>query len=247
MIDDTIASHQELTLDYVRNIMLYQNKDGYRVSVDALLLYDFVRMPRIRRIADFGAGSGVIGLLLAKRYEDAVVTLFEIQKSLANVARENIRINNLSDRVDLIHGDLRELSRKEEFLAAFDVVISNPPFRQIKTGLISPNDEKAIARHETYLSLSQLLKSASNMLRHHGHFFMIYLPERFSEVLLKMKENSLEIKSIRFVHSFINSPAKMILIEAVKGAKSGMKVMSPLVIYSEKDNYSEEVLSIYRC
>ncbi|MCX8070320.1 MAG: tRNA1(Val) (adenine(37)-N6)-methyltransferase [Thermodesulfovibrionales bacterium] len=242
-----MTSLQVKTLDYLRDIKLYQNKDGYRVSVDALLLYDFVNMPRIKKLADLGAGSGVIGMLLAKKYPNAFVTLIEIQESLANLARQNIDLNNLQDRVELIEGDMREVSKNQSFVGIYDAVLSNPPFRQIKTGLISPKNEKAIARHETNLSLSQLLKSASNLLRHHGHFFMIYLPERLSEVLIKMKENSLEIKCMRFVHSFINSPAKMILIEAVKGAKSGLNVMKPLVIYSEKDNYSDEVLSIYKC
>jgi len=247
-MNDIIPSFcQDKTLDYLRDIKLYQNKDGYRVSIDALLLYDFVKMPRIKKLMDFGAGSGIIGLLLAKKYLDCHVILVELQESLSLISEENIRLNKLDDRVVSIQGDIRELARDDKYLHSFDAVITNPPFRKVKTGLISPNDERAIARHETHLSLSQLLKSASNMLRHHGHFYMIYLPERLSEVLIKMKENSLEIKCLRFVHSFIDSPAKMILIEAVKGAKSGLKVLNPLIIYSGENSYSEEVLSIYKC
>ncbi|MCI0469901.1 MAG: methyltransferase, partial [Nitrospirae bacterium] len=71
-----------LTLDHIRDIQIYQNRDGYRFSVDALLLYSFVNLTRIKRIADLGAGSGIIGILLARRYPSAAVALVELQKSL---------------------------------------------------------------------------------------------------------------------------------------------------------------------
>lgn len=235
------------TLDYIRDIKIYQNLDGYRVSVDAVLLYDFVNLKRIGNFVDIGTGSGVIGMLLAKKYEASKGLLVEIQSSLADVARQNIAMNNLQDRLRLIEADIKDIAHSDDYIGRFDVVVSNPPFRRTKTGIISPKDERAMARHETNLTLAQLLKSTSLLLRHHGHFFMIYLPERLPEVVLKMKENSLEIKRLRFVHSYINSEAKMLLVEAVKGAKpGGMKVLNPLIIYSERGLYSDELLNIYK-
>lgn len=233
------------TLDFIRDIQFYQHKDGYRVSVDAVLLYDFVNLPRLQTIIDLGAGSGIIGLLLAMRYPNAFVTLVEIQRGLAILARENIELNKLDDRVNIIHTDIKNLVRQHDMIGRFDVVVSNPPFRRFKTGLISPNDEKAFARHEINLSLSQLLKTSSDILRYHGHIYIIYLPERLTEISLKMRENGLEIKRIRFVHSFIDTPAKMVLIEAIKGAKSGLKVMPPLIIYKDKKTYSDEIIKMY--
>ncbi|MFQ3574043.1 MAG: tRNA1(Val) (adenine(37)-N6)-methyltransferase [Thermodesulfovibrionales bacterium] len=234
------------TLDFIRDIRFYQYKDGYRVSVDAVLLYDFVNLPRLQTIIDLGAGSGIIGLLLAKRYPNSSVTLVEIQSRLAALANENIALNNLDSRVSVINTDIKDLSTQYSIAGKIDVVVSNPPFRRAKTGLISPNDEKALARHEVNLSLSQLLKASSDILRHHGHLYLIYLPERLSEVILKMRENALEVKRLRFVHSFSNTPAKMVLIEGVKGAKPGLKVMQPLIIYKDKFSYSDEVMDIYK-
>ncbi|MCX8026717.1 MAG: tRNA1(Val) (adenine(37)-N6)-methyltransferase [Thermodesulfovibrionales bacterium] len=233
------------TLDFIRDIQFYQHTNGYRVSVDAVLLYDFVRLPHIKTIYDLGAGSGIIGLLLAKRYPNSRVTLVEIQSGLAELANENVTLNRLNDRVIVINSDIKNLSKYTDILGKIDVVVSNPPFRRCKTGLISPNDEKALARHEINLSLSQLLKTSADILKHHGHLYIIYLPERLAEITIKMKENQLEIKRIRFVHSFIDSPAKMVLVEAVKGAKTGLKVMPPLIIYKDKDTYSDEVLEMY--
>ncbi len=235
------------TLDFLRDVRIYQHIDGYRVSVDALLLYSFVRLKRIESIADIGAGSGIIGLLLAKRYGNAKVLLIEIQEGLARLASENIRLNGLEDRVCLIHGDITEVSGRAEMAGAFDAVVSNPPFRRLKTGLVSTTDERALARHEGALTLSQLLRSASLMLKHHGRLFIVHLPERLPEILLKMRQNSLEVKVLRFVHSYAHSNAKMVLIEAVKGAKpGGVKVINPLIIYNAPNTYSQEVLDIYK-
>lgn len=235
------------TLDFLRDIQLYQPAEGYRVSVDAVLLYSFVTLKRIGMIADLGAGSGAIGLLLAKRYTNAQVVLIELQPGLANLAEENIKLNQVDDRVSLINADLRETAFMQDMMGRFDAVVSNPPFRRVKTGLLSKRDEKALARHEGSLTLSQLLRAASLMLKHHGHLFIIHLPERLPEIILKMRENSLEIKGLRFVHSFANSKAKMVLIDAVKGARpGGVMVMNPLIIYSGINTYSQEVLDLYR-
>ena len=84
-----------LTLDTIRDIKLYQNKKGYRFSVDALILYSFVNMHRAYRIADLGAGSGIVGILLAKKYHDSEVALIEMQNSLAGLAEKNIVLNKV--------------------------------------------------------------------------------------------------------------------------------------------------------
>ena len=137
-----------LTLDTIGDIKLYQNKRGYRFSVDALLLYSFVNLHRAYRIADLGAGSGIIGILLAKRYPKAEITLIELQKSLAELAKRNIVLNNLQDRVTVIKNDIRDIDTIHLFtnspLHRFDLVVSNPPFRRQRTGLISPSDEKRL-------------------------------------------------------------------------------------------------------
>src|SRR5512137_1533867 len=98
-----------LTLDSIGDISLYQSKEGYRFSVDALLLFSFVTLSRVASIADLGAGSGVIGLLLAKKYPASRVTLIELQHSLACIARRNVELNGLGGRVQVLQSDIRLL------------------------------------------------------------------------------------------------------------------------------------------
>ncbi|MCL5062491.1 MAG: tRNA1(Val) (adenine(37)-N6)-methyltransferase [Nitrospirae bacterium] len=241
-----------LTLDTIRDIQIYQNKNGYRFSVDALLLFSFINLPRVKKIADLGAGSGIIGILLAKKYPHAEVTLIELQRSLARLAEKNVVLNKLKERVKVIRADLKELSKTRLFthlpilpFTDSDLVVSNPPFRKVKTGRLSIGDEKAIARHEIKLSIKDLVKAGSTLLKHHGRLCIIHLPERLAEIMDAMKENNLEPKRLRFIHSSVSTEAKMVLIEAVKGGRPGLKTERPLFIYNEDGSYTDEMRDIY--
>lgn len=235
----------DITLDSIRDIKLYQSKTGYRFSVDALLLYDFVDLKKVDRIADLGAGSGIVGILLAKKYINADVTLFELQESLVELARKNIALNSLVDRVKVIKCDLRTIHAVACTPQDYDLAISNPPFRKLNSGLISTVDEKAIARHEINLKLDELINAASYLLRAKGRFSMVYHPFRLSELMCTLKSRDLEPKRARFVHPNISSEAKMVLLEAVKGGREGLKVDRPLCIYKEDGSYTDELKRIY--
>ncbi|MBM4141008.1 MAG: methyltransferase, partial [Nitrospira sp.] len=151
----------DVTLDTIRNIKIYQSRTGYRFSVDALLLYDFVNLQKVNGIADLGSGSGIVGILLAKKYPDAEVALFEVQNNLAMLAEKNIVLNSLEDRVKVIKADIREIKNvgASPIALSFDLVVSNPPFRILKSGRISTEEERAIARHEIKLKLHELVNA----------------------------------------------------------------------------------------
>lgn len=232
----------EFTLDSIRDIRLYQSKTGYRFSMDSVILASFVETPAVKRIADLGAGSGIIGLLLAKKYPVAAVTLFELQNSLAGLAARNIELNLLEERVSLVKTDIRTIKTlSDSNRRQFDVVVSNPPYRKERTGIISPDKEKAIARHEVTLKLSELADAASCLLRPKGRFFFIYHPERLSELINTLVERSLEIKRLRFVHSTCLSEAKMVMVEAIKDGKPGLNIAPPVFIYNTDGTYTEEM------
>lgn len=235
----------DVTLDSIRDIQLYQSKIGYRFSVDALLLYNFVNLNKVHNIADLGAGSGIVGILLAKKYYGASVDLLEIQESLVTLAKKNVLLNGLEDRVKVIRRDLRTLSSLTSSPYKYDLVVSNPPFRKFSSGLISIGEEKAVARHEIKLNLNELIRAASFCLREKGRLCMIYHPNRISELIEKLRGKNLEPKRLRFVHSNTSSESKIILLEAVKGGRTGLKVEKPFYVYKEAGSYSDEMHAIY--
>ena len=235
----------DVTLDSIRDIKLYQSKTGYRFSVDALLLYDFVNLKKINSIGDLGAGSGIVGILLAKKYHEADVTLFELQESLIELAGKNIHLNHLEGRVKVMPCDLRTSPGAYAGPQSYDLVVSNPPFRKMKSGRLNAGEEKSIARHEIKLSLGELVRTSSYLLRARGRFSIIYHPNRLSELIGALKEQDMEPKRLRFVHSNVLSEAKMVLLDAVKGGRTGLKVEKPFFLYKADGNYTDEMMGIY--
>ena len=240
-----MRSETETTLDGIRDIKVYQNKQGYRFSIDALLLSSFVNVKHAENIADLGTGSGIIGLLLARKYTGAKVLLVELQKSLYALAQRNIVLNNLEERVAVLLADIKDMKETAQ-PRSYDLVVSNPPFRKPTTGRLSLGEEKAVARHELRLEFADLAEAASHLLKARGRFSMIFHPERLLEVIDILRRNRLEPKRTRFVHNDPKAGSKIVLIEAVKEGRPGLKVESPLFIYNEKGAYTAELNEMYR-
>jgi tRNA1Val (adenine37-N6)-methyltransferase len=235
----------ETTFDGIRDIKLYQRKEGYRFSVDALLLYSFVNVRHVKDAVDLGAGSGVIGLLLARKYSGARVLLVELQQSLYRLSERNIVLNGFGDRVSAVLKDISSLHGAYPAMS-YDLAVSNPPFRKPTSGRLSRGEERAVARHEIRLRLPELAKCASHLLRSRGRFFVIYHPERIIEMIDSLRAEHLEPKRIRFVHNDVDAVSKMVLVEAVKDGKAGLKVERPFILYNKNGAYTEEVMALYK-
>ncbi|MBI4683275.1 MAG: tRNA1(Val) (adenine(37)-N6)-methyltransferase [Nitrospirae bacterium] len=233
----------EETLDSIRDIKIFQARDGYRFSIDAVLLENFISAKRLQKGVELGAGSGVISILLAARLKGPKIIAVEVQKPLAERARRNVGLNNLDDRIEIIVNDMRAL--KKMFPAnSFDFVFSNPPFRKTKTGRLSKYEERAVARHEIEITLPDLIKTASYLLKHSGRFYLIYHPFRLAELVEMLRKSRLEPKRMRFVHSKQGDEAKMVLIEAVKGSGTWLKIDPPLYLYEKGSDYTAELKTL---
>lgn len=234
----------ETTLDSIKDIKLFQPKTGYRFSVDALLLEDFISAKRLFSGVELGAGSGIISVLLAKRLKNTKIIAVEIQESLAESAKRNVRLNNLEHRIEILFEDIKKL--KKCFPSnKFDFVFSNPPFRKTKSGLLSVDKERAVARHEIKISLPEIINTASYLLKNTGRFYLIYHPFRLIELIALLQKARLEPKRMRFVHSRIGEEAKMVLIEAVKDSGAWLKIEPPFYIYEKGREYTDEMKRVY--
>jgi tRNA1Val (adenine37-N6)-methyltransferase len=233
------------TLDSIKDIKLLQAKDGYRFSVDALLLENFISANRLDNGVELGSGSGIISILLAKRLKDTRIISVEIQEYLADRAKRNVRLNNVEEKVEIMSKDIKDLRRVFP-TNSFDFVFSNPPFRRLKSGRLSISEERAVARHEMEITLADLVSTASYMLKHSGKFYLIYHPFRLVELISLLRKKRLEPKRMRFVHSRADEEAKMVLIEAVKGSGTWLKVDPPLYIYEKGNDYTPELIKILR-
>ena len=233
------------TLDDLRcgGLRIIQRRDGYRFSLDPVLLCAFARIGAGESVADLGTGSGVIPLLLARRTAAGSIVGVEIQQQAADRARRGVLLNGLSERIRILHRDLREL-RGHLAPESCDVVLSNPPFRPTGTGKVALGDERGAARHELAGGLEDFLAAAHYLLKQGGRVYLIHLAERLAEVLSAMQRLHLEPKRLRCVHSRPGEGARLVLLEGRKEGRPGLTVEAPLYIYAG-EGYSAEVLAIY--
>jgi tRNA1Val (adenine37-N6)-methyltransferase len=226
-------------------IKVIQKKRGYRFSVDALLLAKFSKEAKGHRILDLGTGSGVIALILSHMKPASHVIGIEIQEDLTDMAQRTLALNGcIPENIEIRKGDIR---RVETLIRprSFDAVVFNPPYRRLQSGRINPEEEKARARHEILGSLDDFLKAAACALRPRGRVYLIYPARRMVELICRMRQNRLEPKRCRMVHSYPEHRGEFILAEGISGGREEMIVEPPLYIYDKEGHYSEAMAAVF--
>jgi tRNA1Val (adenine37-N6)-methyltransferase len=224
-------------------LSVIQSKAGYRFSIDALLLARFAVVRKGKRVIDLGTGNGVVALILASSEPSLKITGLEIQAEMAERSARSAALNGLSDRVSIVQGDVRA---PEGIFSAgsFDIAVCNPPYRRLASGRINPNGEKRVARHEIKANLSDFVRAAAYLLRRGGAMAVVYPATRTADLIQTMREKVLEPKRVRLVHSFESSEAVLVMAEGIKEARSGLKIMPPLVVYTDERKYTPEMSAI---
>ena len=213
-------------------LRIIQSKKGYRFSIDAILLSQFVTMKPHDVVVDLGTGCGIIPLILLLTRPTGHAYGLEIQAELVDQARRNAALNGFNDRLDVIQGDLKCPPLKP---SSVDVVICNPPFRAKNSGRINPDTQKAIARHEIMASLNDILDAARMLLRDKGRLALIYPAMRLADILVRMRGYGMEPKRLRIIYPGLTAEAKLILIEATLAGMAGLKILPPLI---DQGNFS---------
>jgi tRNA1(Val) A37 N6-methylase TrmN6 len=228
----------------INDLKIIQRDDQFRFSLDAILLAHFATVRTHTVAVDLGTGTGVIALLLAVRGATQV-TGVEISPVMAELAARSVKMNQLAGRISIQNADLRNL-RGQLPAGVFDLVVSNPPYRSMGKGFLNPNDKVAMARHEVTATLDEVVAAARYLIKYRGRFAMVHLPERIPEILEALRRSDIEPKRLRLVHSSIDKKPNMVLVEGVRGAKSGLEVLPPLIVYDKKGNYCPEILAWYQ-
>ncbi len=228
-------------------IICRQHREGYRFSVDAVLLAHFCRPVAQDRVLDLGCGCGVIGLILCHRHPELHLTGLELQPALAELARSNAEANQLGSRFAVQQADLRRISEHVQ-PESFDLVVSNPPYHRIGGGRISREDECALARHEICANADSVLAAAAFAVRNRGVVCCVYPAERLASVLAVMLRTRLTPKRLLPVHSYPeDNQARLVLIEAMKNGGEGLRLLPPLHVWQRRNGpYSSEVAAMFR-
>jgi tRNA1(Val) A37 N6-methylase TrmN6 len=235
------SPREDETLDsfYHGRVLLLQKKRGYRFSVDAPLLADFIRTRPGDTLLELGAGNGIISLLLSQKPFRRIVCL-EVQPGLADLARRNVALNRLEKKISVLELDLRAF-RPEK---TFDLVFSNPPYIKSTGGHLSHSEEKSIAKHEIKGDIFDIMQAAGSVLKKDGRACFIYPVKRRSDFDRALEDVGLKVRTLRFVHSRAGEAARWFLSECRFDAPS-LEVLPPLRVYEETGEYTPEIKAIF--
>lgn len=223
---------------------IIQNPEKFCFGMDAVLLSGFAHAKKTDTLLDMGTGTGIIPILMEAKYQCAHLTGLEIQEESADMARRSVALNGLSDRIDIVTGDIKEADRLFQS-ASFDCITCNPPYMIGQHGLTNPDAPKAIARHELLCTLEDVVRQAAKLLKPGGHFFMVHRPFRLAGIMTTLSQYKLEPKRMQLVYPYVDKEPNMVLIEAARGGKPRMTVEKPLIVYQAPGVYTPEIYDIY--
>ncbi len=245
MTTDVLLKENERIDDLQRNnYKIIQNPNRFCFGMDAVLLSGFARAREGDKVLDLGTGTGIIPLLMEAKTKASHLTGLEIQAESADMAARSVQLNGLSDKIEIVTGDIKEAVRLFG-AASFDVVTCNPPYMTEHHGLQNEQTPMAIARHEILCTLEDIISQATKLLKPGGNFFMVHRPFRLAEIMVLMHQYRLEPKRMQLVYPYVDKEPNMVLIEGKRGSKPRMTVEKPLIVYKEPGVYTDEIYDIY--
>ena len=225
---------EDLNLD---GLKIIQNSLLYRFTSDAVILSNFVKAKPSDKLIDLGTGSAVIAILTAHKNNLQNVVGVELQKDLADMASRSVAYNKMQNKIQILNMDMKNIlsyqTRKNLGLENFDIVVSNPPYKKGQTRK-NLSESARLARHEIAIDMQTICKIASVLLKFSGKFFVIYDANRLAELMFCLKQNGLEPKKMLLTQPAENKQPTLVLIEAVKGGKEGLKIL-PNLTTNDKD------------
>ncbi|MDR1834505.1 MAG: methyltransferase [Fusobacteriaceae bacterium] len=234
MDESVLRPHEDLTA-IGDGLFLIQKKKGWRFSEDSIALTDFFlegrsgkepgelsKREKKEKILEIGTGNGAIPLLLYKKGALSPMTAVEIQEDLTLLARRNMRMNGISDRVEIIRADIRSYGEGNRW----DCILANPPYLTTDGKKTGDSEERAAARHELKLTAEEFVAACKRLLKPVGKLYFVHRTYRFPELASLLLRFGLFPKRAKFLQARSRKESGIVLIEAWKGKQGKFYVES---------------------
>lgn len=228
-----------------KGLKIIQNPEGFCFGIDSILLSDYAKNIKSEaKVIDLGTGTGILGILLCGKTNAKKIIGVEVQEEVYDMARRSIKLNNLQERFEVINQNINKLKSIYE-AGSFDVVVTNPPYKKVNTGIKNEDEKKLISRHEIKANLEEFIEVSKYLLKDKGELYMVHRPDRLVDILSIMRKYKIEPKQIRFVCSNISKSPNLVLIKGVKNGGEFLKIEKNLYVYNFDGSYTNEILKIY--
>lgn len=217
---------KEIMVNYLPNTSIYlkQRRDMFRMNTDTALLGNFMKVSEGESVLDIGTNNGAL-LLYAAQHSPSLVCGIDIHAEAIELAQENLTDNQITQ------SELYTCPLQEFHHTPFDVIVCNPPyFRYNKGYQTNENEFLKHARHEEFLTLSELCENTARLLKDNGRFYLVHRPQRISDILCELAKNQLGVREITPVYDEDKDLAVTILVEAIKGLQAEVRFNPPITI-----------------
>ncbi len=229
---------------YDYGLKIYQDSAKFKFSLDSILLSEFVEIPKsAKNLLDLCSGNAPLPLIISTR-SNLNITGIELQPQIYDLALKSIQYNHLENRIKMLQINAKDTNN---YFPGnnFDIITCNPPFfKYTNTSLINTDYEKALARHEITITLKDIFKVSSSLLKDNGAFYLVHRPERLQEIISYAIENNLSLQKLTFIYSNPEKCAIMVLFKFLKHSNPETKVTS-LTITRDTKTY-KNIFKTYR-
>lgn len=228
----------------LEGLRIIQKKGTFCFGMDAVLLADFASCNSKKNVCDLGSGSGILSFLLHARYGFRHLDAVELQQDMAERSRRSVQLNRLEEKITVHNHDLRHIKTLLPH-AGYDVVITNPPYSRSDASLPSSVETKKVSRQDHECTLEDTVSAAAWLLKCKGYLYMVYPAARTAELTECLHRHRLQVKVMRFVHTYTDSPARLVLLAAMKDGGPGVRIMAPLIAKDPDGEDTAEIKRIY--
>ena len=224
-------------------LLIVQRRDKYCFNLDSVMLANLVDEPKGKTVADLGSGSGVISILLSGKRGAAKVYAVELQEFMLELLRKNVALNALEDSIEIVSG---RMQNAYETIGKHlcDIVVSNPPYSKLCSGLESKDPETAVCRHEIEVNLDEVVQACADLVKPKGSVYLIYKAPRLGELFNALHRRDMAVKKLYLISPAPDIPIDTVIVKAVKGAKEGVQ-MEHIFVYDEARRLTDRVAALY--
>lgn len=241
------------SLGFDTEIYVYQDKEMFNYSVDTILLGNFITLSKsTNNILEVGTNNGALAIFISQRKQDLNIDAIEIQEKAIILAKKNIEINNLENRINIIHEDFNDFypRHNKNQLKKYDAIVCNPPFYKVdKTNKRKGSEELYIATHEVKMGLEQLIKGSSKIIKQKGYLTLVMPTERLVDIFELMRKYGFEPKKVQFIHPRIKDKSNLVLVEGRYKSGWGTHFLPNIYLHTENNKeheYRKEVKDLYK-
>lgn len=225
-------------------LQIFQPKKGYRAGIDAVLLAASIPAMAGETVLEAGAGVGVASLCLAARVSSVTITALELQPELVALARENVARNDRKQQIELFNGTVLNpppaIATRQ-----YDHFFCNPPFHEEEKGTKASYRQKELSNRGDEAKFEDWLSFGTARLRPGGRLTLIHKAERLPDIIATL---SLKGGAIRIFPLWPRRgmAAKRVIVTAIKGSRSPLKLLSGLVLHEDGRQFTHDAEEVLR-